>query len=123
VYGADYWHHQMVFGVDARGVYMTNPVECLSFDELLKGLVSDSVLLVHTSDVKQCRPQDPEAIDGLGGRWAELRVAEQVRAVASSREPHVSIPAAYNAGVTVFAKKGTLAAEALASADELPLAK
>ena len=67
------------------------------------------------------RTQDPEAIEKLGGRWVELGVAEQVRAVVSSAEPHVRIPAAYKAGITLFAKKGTPAAEALTHADELPI--
>ena len=29
MYDADYWHHQMIHGVDTYGVYMTNPVKCL----------------------------------------------------------------------------------------------
>ena len=57
MYGADYWHHQMIHGVDGRGVYMTNPVERLGFDELRQGLESDSALLVQNSDVRTCRPQ------------------------------------------------------------------
>ena len=65
--------------------------------------------------------QDPEVIENLGGRWAELRVAEQVRAVASSAETHVRVPAVYKAGITLFAKKGTPAAAALMQTNELPI--
>ena len=57
MYGADYWHHQMAYGVDSQGVYLTNPVERLSFDELRRGLESDSHLLIQSADVRACRPQ------------------------------------------------------------------
>lgn len=26
----DAWHHQMIFGVGQAGIYLTNPLECLS---------------------------------------------------------------------------------------------
>jgi hypothetical protein len=47
----DAWHHQMVHGVSPVGVYMTNPAECASFQELLPQLTTPSVLLVRRYDI------------------------------------------------------------------------
>lgn len=47
----DAWHHQMVFGVSPRGVYLCNPVECIRENVLWPRLTSPSVLLVRSSDV------------------------------------------------------------------------
>ncbi|KAH9632613.1 hypothetical protein HF086_001856, partial [Spodoptera exigua] len=47
----DAWHHQMVFGVSPRGVYLCNPVECIREATLWQHLTSPSVLLVKTRDV------------------------------------------------------------------------
>ncbi|CAG9795728.1 unnamed protein product [Diatraea saccharalis] len=47
----DAWHHQMVFGVSHRGIYLCNPVECVRESTLWPRLTSPSVLLVRTRDV------------------------------------------------------------------------
>lgn len=47
----DAWHHQMVFGVSPRGVYLCNPVECIREATLWHHLTSPSVLLVKARDV------------------------------------------------------------------------
>jgi hypothetical protein len=47
----DAWHHQMVFGVGPRGIYLTNPVECVSEVALWPHLCSPSVLMVRRNDV------------------------------------------------------------------------
>lgn len=47
----DAWHHQMVFGVSPRGVYLCNPVECVPETILWPRLTSPSVLLVRTRDI------------------------------------------------------------------------
>lgn len=41
----------MIFGVSQAGVYMTNPLECLSEQLLWHQLVSPSILLVRRADV------------------------------------------------------------------------
>lgn len=48
----DAWHHQMVFGVGPLGIYLTNPLECVSDSLLADQLCSDSVLLVRRSDIE-----------------------------------------------------------------------
>jgi len=47
----DAWHHQMVFGVGPRGIYVTNPIERVSEAALWPQLCSPSVLLVRRSDI------------------------------------------------------------------------
>jgi hypothetical protein len=47
----DAWHHQMVFGVGPQGIYLTNPVECVSEVALWPQLCSPSVLMVRRNDV------------------------------------------------------------------------
>lgn len=123
MYGADYWHHQMIFGVSEEGVFVTNGIETLSFDEISKGLESPSVLRVHASDALGCSPLDAEACDNLGPEWARLGVSRQLRELASggSGAGYVDIPASYNAGITVFARAGSEGARRLREAQELPL--
>ncbi|VVC97966.1 unnamed protein product [Leptidea sinapis] len=47
----DAWHHQMVFGVSPRGIFMCNPVECVPENVVWCRLVSPSVLLLRARDV------------------------------------------------------------------------
>ena len=47
----DAWHHQMIFGVGEQGVYLTNPLECVSDSLLSDQLCSPSVLLVRRADI------------------------------------------------------------------------
>jgi hypothetical protein len=47
----DAWHHQMIFGVGPRGIYLTNPVECVSEVALWPQLCSPSALMVRRNDV------------------------------------------------------------------------
>ncbi|KAK3253037.1 hypothetical protein CYMTET_37692 [Cymbomonas tetramitiformis] len=121
MYGADYWHHQMIYGVDTKGVHVTNGVEVLSFEEIQKGLVSPSVLKIDVDDVRRCRPFDPQSCDALGETWKTLKVSKQVSEIGTSGESYVHIPAAYKAGITLFARKGTSAAAALSEETDLKL--
>mmetsp|Transcript_73188 Transcript_73188/g.238014 ORF Transcript_73188/g.238014 Transcript_73188/m.238014 type:complete len:259 (-) Transcript_73188:34-810(-) len=123
MYGADYWHHQMIHGVSSKGVFVTNGVEVLGFREIELGLVSPSELLIRASDALGCRPFDAEACDAMGEAWARLGVARQLLELQSgaSQEEFVRIPAAYKGGITIFAKAGTPEAENLRSAPELPV--
>lgn len=47
----DSWHHQMIFGVSHRGIYLTNPLECVSEEVLHPQLCSPSVLLIRRQDI------------------------------------------------------------------------
>lgn len=47
----DAWHHQMVYGVSPRGVYLCNPVECVPEGVVWTRLVTPSVLLIRSRDI------------------------------------------------------------------------
>merc|ERR1719171_253716 len=113
----------MIFGVSSRGVFVTNGIEVLSFEEIRTGLESPSVLQIHRSDAMSCSPFDAERCDSIGDKWAELQVTKQLQEMkdGSSKAECVLIPAAYRAGITIFARKGSPAAQALRQAPELPL--
>merc|ERR1712039_914698 len=100
MYGADYWHHQMIFGVSEQGVSVTNGVGVLSFEEIREGLESPSVLQIMSDDALECSPFDAEACDALGEEWERMGVTQQLLNLKSgqSKARHVYIPAAYNAG-------------------------
>lgn len=123
MYGADYWHHQMIYGVSAEGVSVTNGIGVLSFEEMLTGLESPSVLEIMRSDAMRCSPFDAEQCDSLGEEWARLGVSRQLldMKAGQNRSELVRIPAAYKAGVTVFARKGSPAAHELQEAPDLEL--
>lgn len=123
MYDADYWHHQMIFGVSDKGAFMTNGIAVMNYAELMTGLESPSVLQIHRDDALGCSPFNPEDCDKLGTNWAELKVTNQLQDLKSGKSDarHVYIPAAYRAGITIFAKKGTPSHEELLQAPELPL--
>mmetsp|Transcript_51094 Transcript_51094/g.128938 ORF Transcript_51094/g.128938 Transcript_51094/m.128938 type:complete len:260 (-) Transcript_51094:56-835(-) len=122
MYGADYWHHQMIYGVSDAGVSVTNGIDDLSFDKIRLGLESPSTLQIHAPTALRCSPFDAEACDGLGEAWAAHGVTKQLLELQSgkSKAEYVYIPAAYNAGITIFARAGSAAWEELQRAPELP---
>ena len=78
----DAWHHQMVFGVCPEGLFLNNPLECVSINKLLPELQSESVLLVRrhdilsrkgpTTDLRQlARHSDP--------RWNDMNVLGKIK--------------------------------------------
>ena len=113
---ADAWHHQMVWGVSGSEVYLANPLEVVSEEVLVPQLAAPSELLVRRADVlSRCHPNlDLAVLTRLGPRWRRLNVLGQV--VNAMREeaavlrgedavtlsPHVTIPASYTSGVTLF---------------------
>ncbi|KAJ9599218.1 hypothetical protein L9F63_010302, partial [Diploptera punctata] len=132
----DAWHHQMVFGVGPRGVYLTNPAECISEAALWPQLCSPSVLMIRRNDIlsrwnehTNLRPfmnhPDP--------RWKKMNVLGQVvnivRESTCTRSStqgwvitqHVCIPAAYSSGITLVIRRESPAYEELSNAPELPL--
>ena len=77
---ADAWHHQMVWGVADREIYMANPLEMVQERELLPQLDSPSELLVRRSDVvSRCGPEtDLLELRDFGEQWRSLNVLGQV---------------------------------------------
>lgn len=135
----DAWHHQMVYGVSSKGVYLTNPLEIVSAETVMDQLTSDSVLLIRRQDVvNRFRDWAPlnDFLKQRDTRWQTFNVLGQVVNVLreactalSHQIPrhraqltsHITIPAAYRAGVTLFVRQNTEAAEELFSAQELEL--
>ncbi|XP_037333117.1 uncharacterized protein LOC119220900 isoform X1 [Pungitius pungitius] len=129
----DAWHHQLMFGVAPNTVFMTNPLDVGSEEEVHQRLCSESVLLIRREDVLQrltagcCLSALSES--RFDPRWKALDVEGQVRQVAleEEQEPdrpksvHVTIPAAYSSGITLFALRESLLGQELLDAPELPL--
>lgn len=73
----DSWHHQMIFGVSHRGIYLTNPLECVSEDALHPQLCSPSELLIRRQDLVSRWSPDTDLF-GLTNtsdiRWKQMNV-------------------------------------------------
>ncbi|XP_068620689.1 uncharacterized protein [Battus philenor] len=131
----DAWHHQMVFGVSPRGIYLCNPVECVSESTLWPRLTSPSVLLVRTRDILDRLNVDTDLTPLMvvpDRRFHTLNVLGQVANVIrewrargwskrGERTRHVCIPASYQAGITVAALTGSEAHRRLMHAAPPPV--
>lgn len=132
----DAWHHQMVYGVGPRGVYLTNPLEIVSEDTMLQQLTSDSVLLVRRQDVvSRFQPSASLAplLHQADPRWCTMNVLGQVVNVLREHNmpsvpgyraqvtSHIRIPAVYRAGITLFVKYNSAEWKSLCSAADFPL--
>lgn len=130
----DAWHHQMIFGVGPSVVFMTNPLDVVSEEEVHERLCSESVLLIQRDDVlkrlshdvslSQISDQHPDP------RWKTLDVTGQVRQMireedqddeAHLKTTHLMIPAAYTSGITLFALKDTDVGQELLNSPDLLL--
>lgn len=118
----DAWHHQMIFGVGPKGVYLTNPLECIPLSQIQKQLCSPSVLLVRRNDILNRWGEDCDLgplMTHEDERWRSMNVVGQViNILRESTAPwipgyrrhltsHVKIPAAYKSGISIFVHKGS----------------
>lgn len=132
----DAWHHQMIFGVGPQGIYLTNPLECVSDCLLGDQLCTDSVLLIRRADVVGRWGQGDRLIRLTrhpDARWREMNVLGQVVGVLKEQAAppvvqgrrhltsHVAIPAAYQSGVTIFMRSDNPQLHMMMQAEELPL--
>ncbi|XP_038153061.1 uncharacterized protein LOC119791184 [Cyprinodon tularosa] len=128
----DAWHHQLIFGVAPNAVFMTNPLDVVNENEVHQRLCSQSVLLVRREDVLQRLAPDcsPPAFseDQSDPRWRELDVDGQVRKMIleemeedGPKTTHITIPAAYSSGITLFALRDSELGRELFEAPEVPL--
>ncbi|MCI4393578.1 hypothetical protein PGIGA_G00159240 [Pangasianodon gigas] len=129
----DAWHHQLIFGVAPNAVFMTNPLDVVSEEELHVRLCSDSVLLIRREDVlKRLTADCPLSLISdhqNDPRWKTLNVEGEVRKMIDEENceedhlkmTHITIPAAYSSGITVFALRDSSIGQELLSAPELPL--
>ncbi|XP_076839327.1 uncharacterized protein LOC143484477 [Brachyhypopomus gauderio] len=130
----DAWHHQLIFGVGPNAVFMTNPLDVVGEEEVHTRLCSKSVLLIRREDVlKRLDPNYPLSLisdQHADPRWKDLDVEGQVRQMRNeehSRDEgqpkmtHITIPAAYSSGVTLFARRDSSVGRDLLAVPELPL--
>lgn len=122
----DAWHHQLIFGVAPNVVFMTNPLDIVSEGELHQRLCSESVLLIRREDVLQRLTSDCCLSVLSEPRWKALDVEGQVMQMRVEEEQgeakltHITIPAAYSSGITLFALRHSELGQELLSAPELP---
>ncbi|XP_017287125.1 uncharacterized protein LOC108245015 [Kryptolebias marmoratus] len=129
----DAWHHQLIFGVAPNVVFMTNPLDVVREEEAHQRLCSDSVLLIRRDDVLQ-RVTPDCSLSSLSEsqsdpRWQVLDVEGQVKKMILEEEQeqdqprltHITIPAAYSSGVTLFTLRDSELGQELLSAAEIPL--
>ncbi|XP_070813931.1 uncharacterized protein [Chaetodon trifascialis] len=125
----DAWHHQLIFGVRPNTVFMTNPLDVVSEEELHQRLCSESVLLIRREDVLQRLMPDCCLSSLSDPRWKALDIEGQVKQMLREEEEeedrakltHITIPAAYSSGITLFALRQSELGQELLSAPELPL--
>lgn len=134
----DAWHHQMVFGVGPRGLYLTNPLECVSEAVLWPQLCSPSVLKVRSADIiTRWTPSTDlhHLIQHPDPRWKKLNVLGQVvnmiresrshqsRTVPGCRNQtsHVTIPVVYCSGITMVIRRESPGYQELRNVPDLPL--
>ena len=137
----DAWHHQVICGVSSNGVHLTNPDAVCPFKVMSKKLCSESVLLIRRQDVLQRWSNTIDYScwnsDGITSRWIGLKVQEQINQMVKEetllllhgseikhRElltTHITIPAAYKSGITLFAIKDSKTHKLLEDASELPI--
>ncbi|KAM9835861.1 uncharacterized protein ACBR49_019553 isoform 1-T2 [Aulostomus maculatus] len=122
----DAWHHQLIYGVAPHAVFMTNPLDLVSEAVVHQRLCSESVLLIRREDVLQRVTPDCR-LPEFDPRWKALDVQGQVRQMIQeeqedgSKLTHVTIPAAYSSGVTLFALRQSEVGRELLNTPELPV--
>lgn len=73
----DAWHHQMICGVGSKGIYLTNPLECLQAEHLWPQLCSESVLLIRREDILKrwnIKTDLPQLMKIQEKRWRTMNV-------------------------------------------------
>ena len=123
----DSWHHQMVWGVSGQDIYLSNPLDVLTEQELIPQLDSPSEMLIRRADIvtRFQGSTDLMDINRIGVRWRDMNVLGQVANIIREERSlmkeeaanvmaenmssemvtltsHVNIPASYTAGITVF---------------------
>ncbi|XP_011676930.2 uncharacterized protein LOC100891091 [Strongylocentrotus purpuratus] len=140
----DAWHHQMIYGVEDNKIYMCNPVVAESHADVMEQLCSESVLLIRRSDImkRYSAEEDLRKIEVHPDmRWREMKVSDQVYKIIDEDmaiplpktaaydvlrdclfTSHVTIPAAYQSGITLCVRQDNIeACQRLTDAKQLPI--
>ncbi|XP_013397569.1 uncharacterized protein LOC106164260 [Lingula anatina] len=132
----DAWHHQMVYGVGPKGIYLTNPLELVPEETVLAQLCCESLLLIRREDIVKRWSVDCDLrplLTQADPRWRTLNVLGQVINVIREEftphvppsrpqlTSHVTIPAVYKPGITLFVlRSDSQALQELLLATDLP---
>jgi hypothetical protein len=106
----DYWHSQTIFKSDNEGVYLTNPIEKISYDELYNMLFSDSIIKIKKNEVlhhcKKLSCDEIKTIKWPNKNWEKMNVTQQLLDVYKKNDDkgHISIPYSGKAGVLLIWK-------------------
>ena len=117
---------------------MTNPLEVLPDDVVMSQLTSDSSLLIRRQDIVQrwCDVCDLSVLlQQEDERWMDYNVLGQVvnilrecnmpqlSGIRPQLTTHVTIPAWYEAGISLFVRQDSELCETMKNAPELPLCR
>lgn len=122
----DAWHSQTIFKTDEENVYLTNPIQKMSYDLLRTLLFSESIIKIQKKEVwhhcKNMSESEIHSIEWPNEAWREMKVTEQILDVIKQGEEymldavkqgkdevkelsgHMSIPYAGKAGVWILWK-------------------
>ncbi|KAG9262167.1 hypothetical protein AMEX_G23902 [Astyanax mexicanus] len=130
----DAWHHQLIFGVAPNAVFMTNPLDVAGEEDVHVRLCSESVLLIRREDVlKRLTLDCPLSLisdQQADPRWKTINVEGQVKQMINEEDhsdqdhpktTHITIPAAYSSGITLFTLRDSAVGQELLGAPELPV--
>ena len=78
----DYWHTQIIYGIDEDYVYVLNPNEKIAIDNFISMLCSKQILKIKTETVmnhcKNMTVEDIEHINWISMEWCVLDVKNQI---------------------------------------------
>ncbi|XP_044735640.1 uncharacterized protein LOC123297888 [Chrysoperla carnea] len=133
------WQHHTIFGVSSTGIYLTDPVQCISEDVLHKKLTSDSILLIKRSDIlsRWNKTTDLGALYNIEDkRWhrvntlgklvhllREVKSSSTVNEKSATNNYHIPIPTSVRAGITLVSSIDNPACDMIEYCPELPLKK
>lgn len=115
----DAWHHQMIYGVIESGVFTLNPHEFIPFTTLVGQLSSESTIMIQAEDIVHRWVPKTDMSLLSHGRWEDLAVTQNINKLIYSiltfqpYDSHVTIPASYKSGITVFCTENSDAGRAI----------
>ena len=125
------WQHRMVYGVDPRGIYLMNPMQIQSPQQVYEQLTADSITYIPRYEIVQRYNQSPTSLTPLAKsnnpsklfadtRWRTMNVLGQVvNVLREDRQlhenetrnipyrptvTHVRIPSTCSSGMLIFSK-------------------
>jgi hypothetical protein len=138
------WQYRIIYGIDPRGIYLINPQQVQTPQQLYEQLTVDSITYVTRQEIVQRYNQSPLPLTPLASqqatspfvadsRWRTMNVLGQVvNVLREDRQldenekrnipyrptvTHVRIPSTCSSGILIFCKDSNL----LINANDLPL--